>query len=49
MVGLRNRIAHEYFGISLTIIWHIITQELSVLKGQMKEILEEMNEKIKEM
>jgi len=40
MAGLRNRIAHEYFGISLTIVWHIIKQELPRLKEQMKQILE---------
>ena len=40
MVGLRNRIAHVYFGISLEIVWRIIEQELPELKKQMKEILE---------
>ena len=40
MVGLRNRIAHVYFGISIAIVWRIIEQELPELKEQMKEILE---------
>ncbi len=40
MVGLRNRIAHEYFGISLAIVWDIIKLELPVLKEQMKDIYE---------
>ena len=40
IVGLRNRITHEYFGISLEIIWNIVKQELPVLKGQIKIILE---------
>ena len=40
VVGLRNRIAHEYFGISLTIVWNIIEQEFPKLKKQMKQILE---------
>lgn len=39
ILGLRNRIVHEYFGMSLTIIWHIIEQELPELKEQMKQIL----------
>jgi len=39
IIGLRNRIAHEYFGISLTILWHIIKEELPKLKNQMEEIL----------
>jgi uncharacterized protein with HEPN domain len=39
MIGLRNRIAHEYFGISLTVVWTIVVQELPRLKEQMKQIL----------
>jgi uncharacterized protein with HEPN domain len=41
IIGLRNRITHEYFGISLAIIWHIIKKELPKLKQQMKEILKQ--------
>ena len=40
IVGLRNRIAHEYFGVSLEIVWNIIKQELPKLKNQMEQILE---------
>jgi len=40
MIGLRNRIAHGYFGINLTIIWEIIKQELPPLKEKMKQIKE---------
>lgn len=40
IVGLRNRIAHEYFGINTSVIWHIIEKELAGLKAQMKQILE---------
>lgn len=39
IVGLRNRIAHEYFGISPTIIWQIIKEELPTLKHQIGKIL----------
>lgn len=38
MIGLRNRIAHEYFGISLEIVWNILKEELPKLKEQMKHI-----------
>jgi uncharacterized protein with HEPN domain len=38
MAGLRNRIAHEYFGVSSTIVWNIIKQEIPHLKEQMKQI-----------
>ncbi|MEW5807725.1 MAG: DUF86 domain-containing protein [Acidobacteriota bacterium] len=40
IVGLRNRIAHDYFGLSLSIIWEIIKKELPILKEQMKNIAE---------
>lgn len=41
VLGLRNRIAHEYFGISVSIIWDIITKELPALKEQMDEVLKD--------
>lgn len=40
IVGLRNRIVHEYFGISLTIIWKIVKDEINGVEEQMKKILE---------
>jgi len=39
LVGLRNRIAHEYFVISVSVIWHIIEKELPAFEEQMKKIL----------
>jgi uncharacterized protein with HEPN domain len=41
IVGLRNRIAHEYFDVSLRIVWHIVMKELPPLEDQMKEILKQ--------
>ena len=38
IIGLRNRIAHEYFGISVSIVWDIIKKELPRLKNQIKLI-----------
>ena len=40
MVGLRNRIAHKYFDISLNVVWYIIKSELLPLSEQMRQILE---------
>jgi uncharacterized protein with HEPN domain len=45
IVGLGNRIAHEYFGTSTLVIWHIIEKELSELKKQMERILRSLSEK----
>ncbi len=39
IVGLRNRVIHEYFGVDLDIIWRIVTDELPALKAQMRKLL----------
>ena len=33
--GLRNRIAHEYFGLSLSVIWAIVQNDLPILAQQL--------------
>ena len=40
--GLRNRIVHEYFGLSLAIIWAIVSQDVPVLDGQLKDWMKEI-------
>ncbi len=40
--GLRNRIAHEYFGLSLAIIWAIVSQDVPVLDGQLRDWMKEI-------
>ena len=35
--GLRNRIAHEYFGLSLSIIWQIIQSDLPLLEVLLRQ------------
>ncbi|MBF0520402.1 MAG: DUF86 domain-containing protein [Nitrospirae bacterium] len=39
MKGLRNRIAHEYFGIDNEIVWHIVSHDLLNLKQQIAELI----------
>src|SRR5450756_1793154 len=39
ITGLRNRIVHEYFGISEDIVWHIVNKELMPLVQQLKPIM----------
>ena len=34
--GFRNRIVHEYFGIDLEIVWHIIEENLPELLTVLK-------------
>ena len=38
MVGLRNRIVHEYFGVDLEIVWEIIQRDLSDLRLRLSEM-----------
>ncbi len=39
IVGLRNVVIHDYFGVDLEIIWEIITKDLLDLKEKIKGIL----------
>lgn len=41
MRGMRNIIIHEYFGVSLQIIWHTILTDLSPLAEGMSRILDD--------
>lgn len=41
MRGMRNIMIHEYFGVSLPIIWHTITNDLNPLADGLKRLLEE--------
>ncbi|MDH7556935.1 MAG: DUF86 domain-containing protein [Candidatus Methanosuratincola sp.] len=42
MAGMRNYLAHEYFGISLEIIWRTIEERLPGLRMRIREILDEI-------
>jgi len=41
IVGLRNRIIHEYFDVDLDIIWFIVKNELAPLKREIEKLLSE--------
>jgi uncharacterized protein with HEPN domain len=41
IVGIRNILAHEYFGISLPIIWDIVQNKLEELSNTCSRILSE--------
>lgn len=44
IVGLRNRIVHEYFGVDLEVIWEIVQHDLPSLKRQVEVIMRELSE-----
>lgn len=39
IAGLRDILAHEYFGIDLEVVWDIIKNKLPILKAQVNRIL----------
>ena len=40
--GFRNIIVHEYFGISVKMVWAVVVKELPKLKIISKKIIEEL-------
>jgi uncharacterized protein with HEPN domain len=39
IVGLRNILAHEYFGVSIPVVWDIIQNKLDVLETSCRALL----------
>ena len=42
MIGMRNIVIHEYFGVDLHIVWQVIQNDLPVLKQKVQKVLSEM-------
>jgi len=42
IIGLRHRIAHDYFGIDYNIIWEIREAKLADFKNQMEKMLDQI-------
>lgn len=38
IIGLRNVVIHHYFGIDHATIWFIVTEQIPLLKQQVKEV-----------
>lgn len=49
MSGLRDILAHEYFGIDLEVVWDIVKNKLPILKMQVNRILKENSSKVIEI
>ncbi|NBB87914.1 MAG: DUF86 domain-containing protein [Bacteroidetes bacterium] len=39
IIGMRNRIAHEYLALDLNVIWEVVKHDLPTLKSQIAHIL----------
>lgn len=44
MAGMRNKIAHEYFGISLKIVWKVAKEELPSIKDDVTSLMKRYEE-----
>jgi uncharacterized protein with HEPN domain len=42
IIGMRNFIAHEYFGVDFIIVWDTIQKDLPILKPVIKDILKNL-------
>lgn len=45
IIGMRNKIIHEYFGVDYEIVWKTIKERLPELKPKIEEIWSELNKK----
>jgi uncharacterized protein with HEPN domain len=43
IVGLRNLLIHEYFGIDLRIVWQVIQSDIPKLKNNINKIFYDLN------
>lgn len=43
IVGIRNKIIHEYFDINIDTIWLTVTEDIPVLKKQVTKILKNLS------
>ncbi|MFO7891500.1 MAG: DUF86 domain-containing protein [bacterium] len=41
IIGLRNILIHEYFGVDLLVVWEIIEHDLPLLKNKIQTILKQ--------
>jgi len=43
IAGMRDKLIHMYFGVKLDLVWETVKNKLPELKGQIKEILREID------
>ena len=46
IIGMRNRLIHNYTGINVITVWNVVEEDLPVLKNQIQIILGENNAKL---
>lgn len=41
MTGMRDRVVHDYFGVSLDIVWDVVQNHLPLLREKIRQALPE--------
>jgi uncharacterized protein with HEPN domain len=39
IIGMRNKLVHDYFGVDLGEVWRVVQEDLPVLRKQLKQLL----------
>lgn len=42
MVGARNKVIHQYFGVDIEVVWKTASEDLSELKKQIEVLIQDM-------
>jgi uncharacterized protein with HEPN domain len=45
IAGMRDVVIHQYFGVTIGLVWRVATSEIPNLKEKIEEIINEMEEK----
>lgn len=45
IVGLRNKVIHEYFEVDIPVIWKTVIEDIPMLEKQVKKVLKELGSK----
>ncbi len=40
IAGMRDRVVHDYFGISLDIVWDVVVTHIPSLRDKLRQVLE---------
>jgi uncharacterized protein with HEPN domain len=44
MIGMRNKVVHEYFGVDLEVVWKTVKQDLPALHEVVGKVIHELEQ-----